>query len=96
MRSPCTRHCSINEKQLCVGCGRTRGEITQWRNMTEEEKYQAIAEEIAEWHGNTTPAPQPVLQTLHEAPVVETVVEPELVSFHYDSEIGEDVDNEEE
>ena len=54
------------------------------------------AEEIAEWHGNTTPAPQPVLQTLHEAPVVETVVEPELVSFHYDSEIGEDVDNEEE
>ena len=42
MKSPCIRHCSINEKQLCVGCGRTRGEITQWRNMTEEEQQETI------------------------------------------------------
>ena len=42
VKSPCTRHCSINEKQLCVGCGRTRGEITQWRNMTEEEQQQTV------------------------------------------------------
>ena len=42
VESPCTRHCSINEKQICVGCGRTRGEITQWRNMTEEEQQQTV------------------------------------------------------
>lgn len=42
MKSPCTRHCSINEKQLCVGCGRTRGEITGWRTMTEEEQKETI------------------------------------------------------
>ena len=42
MRSPCTRHCSINEKQLCVGCGRTREEITGWRAMTEEEQQETI------------------------------------------------------
>tara|TARA_R100000482_G_scaffold119469_1_gene64081 strand:- start:93 stop:272 length:180 start_codon:yes stop_codon:yes gene_type:complete len=42
MKSPCTRHCSINEKQICVGCGRTRGEITGWRNMTEEEQQETV------------------------------------------------------
>ena len=42
MRSPCIRHCSINKKQLCVGCGITRGEITSWRTMTEEEQQETI------------------------------------------------------
>jgi len=42
MRSPCTGHCSINNKQLCVGCGRTRAEIADWRTMTEEEQQETI------------------------------------------------------
>ena len=51
VESPCTRHCSINEKQICVGCGRTRGEITQWRNMTEEEQQQTVIK-AKERHNN--------------------------------------------
>ena len=50
------------------------------------------AAQIAEWYGDHTPAP--AVQTLHEAPVVETVVAPEVVEFHYGEE--DDVDHEEE
>ncbi len=42
MRSPCIRHCSINKKQLCVGCGRTREEIAGWTTMTEQEQQETI------------------------------------------------------
>jgi hypothetical protein len=53
------------------------------------------AADIAEWHGHSVPAPapapEPVVQTLHEAPVVETVVEPEEIDFHYgDDEVDHD------
>ena len=52
------------------------------------------AADIAEWHaaqGAPAPAPEPVVQTLHEAPVVETVVEPEEIDFHYgDDEVDHD------
>jgi len=42
MRSPCIRHCSINKKQICVGCGRTREEIAGWTTMTEEEQQDTV------------------------------------------------------
>ena len=48
------------------------------------------AEQISEWYG------KPTLQTLHEAPHVETFVEEEISDFHYapiDDEEGDD-DNE--
>lgn len=30
VRSPCNRVCSLDERQVCVGCGRSRDEIGQW------------------------------------------------------------------
>lgn len=42
-------------------------------------KQKFTAEEIAEWHGNTA-LPK---QTLHEAPVIETLIPEELDNFHY-------------
>ena len=45
--------------------------------------------QVVEWHAARAPQPATV-QTLHEAPAVESAVEPELVSFHYDLEIGEE------
>ena len=38
------------------------------------------AAQIAEWHGES--APEPVMQTLHEAPAVERVVTEEEVEWH--------------
>lgn len=42
------------------------------------------AAEIAEWHGHS--APEPVVQTLHEAPVVERAVTEEEHDWHYGEE----------
>jgi len=41
IKSPCTGHCGINKDHFCGGCGRTRGEIQNWRSMSEEEKKEA-------------------------------------------------------
>lgn len=49
--SPCIRHCALNRQQICVGCGRTRGEITDWRTMTEEEQQQTVIK-AKERHNN--------------------------------------------
>ena len=54
-KSPCTGHCSLNRQQICVGCGRTRSEITGWRAMSEEEQKETIKrceERIKENDGN--------------------------------------------
>lgn len=54
-------------------------------------KSQRITDaQLAEWHEE----PEPVLQTLHEAPVVETVVEPEVEEFYYEED--EDLEEDEE
>lgn len=43
--------------------------------------------QISEWQGHEAQAVvQPVIQTLHEAPVTETVVAQSVVDFHYDEE----------
>lgn len=43
--------------------------------------------QISEWHGHTVEAHvEPVVQTLHEAPVVERTVAPSEYSYHVESE----------
>lgn len=45
------------------------------------------AAEIAEWHGEApVHQPEPVVQTLHEAPVVERAVTEEELDWHYGEE----------
>ena len=41
MKSPCNGHCALNQQQVCIGCGRTRSEISSWRTMSEKEKEEA-------------------------------------------------------
>lgn len=36
--SPCIKVCILDAANVCVGCGRTIGEITQWSRMTDEEQ----------------------------------------------------------
>jgi len=63
-----------------------RGWVTPWGEVIKKQKF--TAEQIAHWHGNTA-LPK---QTLHEAPVIETVIEKEVEHFHY----GDDEDLEPE
>ena len=36
--TPCIHVCKLDENQVCIGCGRTMTEISQWFKMTEEER----------------------------------------------------------
>lgn len=56
------------------------GELLKSQKMT--------AAQIAEFYGTSepAPAPEPVMQTLHEAPAVEREVTPEEVAHHHDDE----------
>jgi len=62
-----------------------KGWMTPSGEIVKKQKF--TAEQIAEWHGVSAPAPAPVVQTLHEAPVVETVVAPEVHAFHSGEEL---------
>ena len=62
-----------------VNRSKGRTEVIKRRKFT--------AAEIAEWHGMApAPAPEPVVQTLHEAPVVEREITEAEEDWHY----GED------
>lgn len=63
-----------------------RGWVSPSGEVIKKQKF--TAEQIAHWHGNTA-LPK---QTLHEAPVIETVIEKEVEHFHY----GDDEDLEPE
>jgi|TARA_B110000967_G_C18883677_1_gene562605 predicted Fe-S protein YdhL (DUF1289 family) len=41
--SPCVGICQYNEQDLCSGCFRTSKEISQWFDMTQEEKKKVIS-----------------------------------------------------
>lgn len=40
--SPCIRHCTLNDEDVCVGCGRTLADITGWTKMSEQEKAACV------------------------------------------------------
>jgi uncharacterized protein len=43
--SPCTKVCTIDTQSgLCLGCGRTLGEIAQWGSLSETERRRIMAE----------------------------------------------------
>ncbi|MEK8088075.1 DUF1289 domain-containing protein [Aquabacterium sp. A3] len=41
--SPCRRLCTLNEQDVCVGCGRTLTDITGWTAMSDEEQRACVA-----------------------------------------------------
>ena len=48
VKSPCIKNCELNEKKVCVGCGRTVYEIANWRIMSNEQK-QIVIDRISEY-----------------------------------------------
>lgn len=48
--TPCQSICRV-EDGVCVGCGRTRQEIKDWRTMTEEERI-FICRKLGDWEYN--------------------------------------------
>ncbi len=42
VKSPCMRVCQYDSKDVCFGCRRTKEEIANWSNYTNEEKEEII------------------------------------------------------
>ena len=38
METPCKQVCTMNEKDFCTACKRSREEITKWVYMTSQER----------------------------------------------------------
>ncbi|HEY4367010.1 MAG TPA: DUF1289 domain-containing protein [Steroidobacteraceae bacterium] len=36
--SPCIKTCTLDERQICVGCGRSLDEIAAWSRMSADER----------------------------------------------------------
>ena len=41
--SPCIRNCTLDGEDVCVGCGRTIGEIMEWANASPARKQEIKA-----------------------------------------------------
>lgn len=41
--SPCVRRCTLDQDDVCVGCGRTLDEIRQWGVMTQAQREACVA-----------------------------------------------------
>ena len=41
--SPCVRLCTLDEQDICVGCGRTLADITGWSKMLDADKAACVA-----------------------------------------------------
>lgn len=52
--SPCIRHCTLDEADICVGCGRSLQDILDWSAMDGEARERAL-ERAAVWRAQ---APQ--------------------------------------
>lgn len=43
--SPCVRLCTLDDQDVCIGCGRTLEQITQWRTYNPGQR-QAIMNQL--------------------------------------------------
>lgn len=40
--SPCIQVCKIGQNRICIGCGRTVDEITEWTSYTHEQRMEIM------------------------------------------------------
>ncbi|MGC4061563.1 MAG: DUF1289 domain-containing protein [Aquabacterium sp.] len=38
------RNCTLNDQDVCLGCGRTLADITGWTKMSEPEKAECVTQ----------------------------------------------------
>ncbi len=42
VKDPCISICQYNEKEICIGCNRTKTEAKSWWRMNEKQKKQVL------------------------------------------------------
>ena len=46
IKNPCINRCKYDEKNVCIGCDRTKKEIVNWEKYSEIEKAKVMKEVI--------------------------------------------------
>ena len=41
--SPCIRHCTLDDQQVCIGCYRTIDDIVAWSSLGNEARREGIS-----------------------------------------------------
>ncbi|RRS03776.1 DUF1289 domain-containing protein [Aquabacterium soli] len=41
--SPCVRRCTLDQDDVCIGCGRTLDDIRQWGTMSDAQRGECVA-----------------------------------------------------
>lgn len=41
--SPCNNVCSLGDREICVGCGRTLAEIAEWGRAGDKRRHAIVA-----------------------------------------------------
>jgi predicted Fe-S protein YdhL (DUF1289 family) len=59
--SPCVRLCTLDDNNVCLGCGRTLDDIKGWTKMSEPEKQACVARADQRrrqlgWRGGSRPS----------------------------------------
>ena len=44
IETPCIRRCTLDARDICIGCGRTVLEIIRWTAMTDAERRAVMAQ----------------------------------------------------
>ena len=64
--SPCVRRCTLDQDDVCIGCGRTLDDIRQWGAMSNEQRGECVAraaqrrhERELSWQPGPGPGPGP-------------------------------------
>lgn len=52
--SPCRNVCQLGHDQVCIGCGRTIGEITEWPAADEPRRRRIVEDALRRLGGNAT------------------------------------------
>ena len=43
-KNPCVRNCCLDDRDVCLGCGRTLAEITGWSKLDDDERASVMKE----------------------------------------------------
>lgn len=42
LQSPCVRNCCLDDRDVCLGCGRTLDEIRAWSGLSESQRRDVL------------------------------------------------------
>ena len=51
MESPCIGNCTLNENDVCIGCGRLLNEITSWQSYSDRQRQLVLEQSVKRKQG---------------------------------------------